>query len=766
VLADTAKLTVDLGLNDHFSGGLAAASRSLKGFDTQVGKLTSKIGKDLSNGLGQAIKNTEKLGLAVGGLALGAGVAAVKWAGDFQAQLNTINTIAFATPEALNKIGDGIRGIAKQTGLSLDDLTSSYYDLLSAGIKVADAQSVLNNAVTLGIGGLATTAQTVDLLTTAYNAYGLDAAGATKATDMFAQAVADGKVKADQIAETFANVASIAKAYGIGINQIAASYGFLTAQGVPAAEVTTEMNRAIISLIKPLPALAKAQKDLKINFTDEIRTKGLIPALQELRDYSDKTKIPLIELLGRVEAVKYVLQTTGPQEAGFLAELARINSSSGEAAKQAAERQQGFNYELGKFQAAVKDAGITIGTVLLPKLTPMVEQLSKFINSNHDGIAGFGQKISAALSEVVGWVKKLDFRAIADDFRIAGDAAKSIVNAFLDAPPWLQQFLTVGFVANKFTGGAVQAIIGDLASGLIKGILGITAGVVNITAGVVNGGGGGLPNVSPAIGTIGAGATALTVAGLAAAVAVIAAPIVIEATHKPGDPTVGGGRLGFYPGVHSLIPGTAYAAQDTQHSNMGGILGNLPFQGSTGMFDTGSERAMVGMALRQSQRDLVAAYDAMVAATRKTAHELATLGVGGSGKTFHDFLLNFRKTGQGFGAEFKYLQTANPEGAAFPKSVAQDIAAQKRLLQQAQNRGDTKTAATIAGHIAKLEGLLKGTLTVKEPGMPGWAAALRAAFTVNVTTTVTANSGSKTTTHVSSFGTGRRYGSVGPGQIL
>lgn len=489
MIGETAQLAVELKLKDQgFSTGIAKDEASLKRLNTTVGKtggafqavaqhvggFQKNIGKafnDLGKGASTAVHNIEKMAFAAGALAVGGGVMAVKWAGDFQAQLNTINTIAFATPEALSKIGDGIRQVALDTGIGLDDLTSAYYDLLSAGVKAADAQSLLNNAVTLGIGGLATTTETVNLLTTAYNAYGLTAAQSTQATDMFAQAVADGKVKASEIAASFANVASIAKAYNVGINQIAASYGFLTAQGVPAAEVTTEMNRAIISLIKPLPALAKAQKDLKINFTDEIKSKGLVPALQILREYADKNKIPLIDLLGRVEAVKYALQTTGPQQAGFLAELAKINNSQGEAAKQAAARQQGLNFEIAKFKAAVHDAGIEIGTQLLPKITPVVHQLNDFFKNNRENISRFGSDLATAFENLAKWVGALNFGEIGASLKAAGMFARGLISAFLTAPQWLQTAVLTGWGLNKLTGGAVTNILGDLTKAAIGGAM-------------------------------------------------------------------------------------------------------------------------------------------------------------------------------------------------------------------------------------------------------------------------------------------------------
>src|SRR5688500_19395866 len=70
---------------------------------------------------------------------------------------NTFPTRRSSDLKVLGGIGEAIRGISRDTGVSTGDLTTAYYDLVSAGVKTADAQGVLNSAVTLGIGGLGTT---------------------------------------------------------------------------------------------------------------------------------------------------------------------------------------------------------------------------------------------------------------------------------------------------------------------------------------------------------------------------------------------------------------------------------------------------------------------------------------------------------------------------------------------------------------------------------------------------------------------------------
>jgi hypothetical protein len=115
--------------------------------------------------------------LGVAGLVGVMGVASIKAAADFQEQMGIINTIAHQTPHELDQTGQAIRRLSTESGTGLGDLTQGFYDLLSAGVPATKAMDALRQANTLAIGGLATTAQTVDLITTAINSYSLNTKG-------------------------------------------------------------------------------------------------------------------------------------------------------------------------------------------------------------------------------------------------------------------------------------------------------------------------------------------------------------------------------------------------------------------------------------------------------------------------------------------------------------------------------------------------------------------------------------------------------------
>jgi TP901 family phage tail tape measure protein len=469
-LIDTAKMVVDLSLRGNFSRNLGKVSRDLNRFDSRIDRSQSRANQ-FGQHIGLGIRNLGKLAI-VGASAMGTiAVASLKLAGDFEAQLNTINTIARETPAGLSKIGAQIRAIARETGTPLEELTKGYYDLLSAGIKAADAQTVLAAANRLAIGGLATTAETVDLLTTAINTYGFKASQASTIADIFAKAVERGKVTAAELAGAFSDIGPIAAASGIEIGEVAAAFARLTASGVPAAEAATQMRSAIVALTRKTPDLKKLEKQTHRNYLAIASKKGLVYALQLMRTDAKKAGIPLIELLGRVEGLNFTLATTGPNFDKYNKDLAAMRKATGTSAEQMAKREKGLNFQLERLRALAHDAGITIGSALLPKLTPLLEKLTAFVNlpSTQKGIADFGTAIAGLFSEAnisagVALLRDAFQTAkevapiVAESARATGAAVRLAVEAFKTLPKEVQALAIGALAVNKLTGGIVTTL--------------------------------------------------------------------------------------------------------------------------------------------------------------------------------------------------------------------------------------------------------------------------------------------------------------------
>lgn len=480
------ELAIKVLAQDYATGVLRNIGREVSGLDRTIGR-----------GMANAGRNIER-GLLIGATAAAGGIAiAVREAGNFEASLNTINTVARLTPEALGEVGEGMRKLARDTGADLDDLTTGYYDLVSAGIAASQAQKVLTSANTLAIGGLATTAEGVDLLTTALNSYGVSAdkqgAESERFADIFAKAIERGKVTAAELAQSFAQIGPLAAANGVEVEELAAAYAQLTAKGVPAGEAATQMTSALVALMRRTGDLEKLEEATGKSYLGIAGREGLVVALQQLREDGEAAGVPLIDLLGRIEGLNFVTNTTGDALDGYNQHLEAMADAEGTAAEQMSERQKGLNYQLQRLKANARDAAIEIGSALAPELADLASEAVDFLLAHRSDIKGFARDLAGGLREGVAYLKEIDWNAVMGTLSTVAGVGKTLLDAFLGAPGWVQTAVLTGWGLNKLTGGMVGDIFGQLASGLVRGILGINAGVVNVRGAVVNAPGGGVP---------------------------------------------------------------------------------------------------------------------------------------------------------------------------------------------------------------------------------------------------------------------------------
>jgi TP901 family phage tail tape measure protein len=265
-------------------GDTKAVEKDIEGVGKSpaVARGGTRAGQVFSNGIRQAMTG---LGTVVGATF----AEGIDSAAQFKDQIATIETVAGRGAVALNGLDKGALQLSKDTGKPIEDITQGMYDLVSAGVPANKVMEVLAASSNLAIGGLGTTADAVDAVTTAMNSYGQGTYSAAQITDVFAQAVASGKVTTAQIGSTLANVAPVAAQAGIGIEEIGAAYAVMTAKGFKAEQVTTDMQQAIVALISPNEALNRVQARTGINFAKLAREKGLAVALQKLREVTGAT---------------------------------------------------------------------------------------------------------------------------------------------------------------------------------------------------------------------------------------------------------------------------------------------------------------------------------------------------------------------------------------------------------------------------------------------------------------------------------------------
>ncbi|MDP6585857.1 MAG: phage tail tape measure protein, partial [Anaerolineales bacterium] len=196
------------------------------GKDGLSGKL-SKIGGRVV-GLG---KKFTKFGILAGGVLAG---ASMKVATDFDKGIREVTTLMDnVTDSTIPNMVKELKKLATVSGDSLKSLTKAKYDIVSAGFgEAAESAQVLVASTKLAIGGVTDTAKAADLLTTALNAYQLEASDVDEVSDMMFMTVKMGKTTMDQLAESLGQVLPFAKAGKMALDDVGASMAIMTASGL------------------------------------------------------------------------------------------------------------------------------------------------------------------------------------------------------------------------------------------------------------------------------------------------------------------------------------------------------------------------------------------------------------------------------------------------------------------------------------------------------------------------------------------------------
>lgn len=204
---------------------------------------TAKMG-----GVGNALT---KLGKATTVAGLGIAVASIKMAGDFQASMQKLVTTAGESQKNLQRVSDGVKNIAVQTGTSTKQLADGMYMVESAGFHGSQGLTVLKAAAEGARAEQAPLAEVTNAVTSALKSYHLPASSAVQITNQMVAAVGHGKMTFGEFAGSLSTVLPIASSAHLSFAQVGGAIATLTNHGTSAREATQELANAIRNLQKP-----------------------------------------------------------------------------------------------------------------------------------------------------------------------------------------------------------------------------------------------------------------------------------------------------------------------------------------------------------------------------------------------------------------------------------------------------------------------------------------------------------------------------------
>lgn len=368
---------------DRFSHVVDRMSKSASAFGATAQASAMRTSRQLSS-MGTS--------MLTAGVVMATGIGyAVNEASKFEKSMSNVSTTIDSTPELMKSMSDSVLNMAKKLPVPISQLTEALYDVVSAGIDAKDSMFVLEQSARLGIAGLGTSKEGVDIITSSLNAFNIKASESAKVANMVFKAVKYGKTTVSGIAESFGSSAALVKNSNVSLEEYLATTAVLTTTGMTASRAQTQVSSAVTALIKPSKTMSLIFSKLGVRDIPKwIKTNGgLVNSMKIVRNEADKMGILTSKAFGRKEGFSAMLSLLGPLADKFKEVYGDIKGSSNSMDEAVAKQQKTFSAGVQKMKNNLTILAIKIGNQLIPRLngfldrlTPIVEKTTSWMEKN------------------------------------------------------------------------------------------------------------------------------------------------------------------------------------------------------------------------------------------------------------------------------------------------------------------------------------------------------------------------------------------------
>lgn len=366
-------------------------------FSSVVNTMTRNAGKMNSAMQGASMRTSKVLSTAgTSMLSAGVGIASgiglvVNEAGKFEKAMANVSTTIDSTPESMRQMSEAVLSMAKRTPVPISELTAALYDVVSAGIDAKDSMFVLEQSSKLGIAGLGTAKEGVDIITSSLNSFNLKASESANVANMVFKAVKYGKTTVSELAESFGSSSALVKNANVSLAEYLATTATLTTTGMTASRAQTQVSSAVSALIKPSGTMSKVFKKLGVKDVPAwIKSNGsLVKSLQIVRDEGEKMGLLTSKSFGRKEGFSAMLSLLGPLAEKYKLVMGDIVSGTDSMTEAVAKQQKTFSAQFQLMKNKVSTLAISVGNQLLPAINELasslgntVEMVSRFAENN------------------------------------------------------------------------------------------------------------------------------------------------------------------------------------------------------------------------------------------------------------------------------------------------------------------------------------------------------------------------------------------------
>ncbi len=309
-----------------------------------------------------------------------AGFAIVKTSLKFGDSMAQITALSEASADQVARWREEILKLAPEVAKSPQELAEAMLFLASAGLKAGTEMDVLKIAAKASATGLGETKEIAKTLTNVLNAYGQENIDSARTAGILIEAVKQGTVEVDEMGQVIGKALPLASELGISFEELAAAQAALSLINADAAENMTSFMGIMRGLILPSDRAKKLLAGMGKTFADlreELKTKGLIATLQDLREGLDIEEIAT--LFPKVRGLTGLLNLTGKEAAKVDDIFKNVASAGVTDLDQAFEDIQTPGFQFRKAMAQLGVVAIMLGDVIVPMLVKALPPLIKAI---------------------------------------------------------------------------------------------------------------------------------------------------------------------------------------------------------------------------------------------------------------------------------------------------------------------------------------------------------------------------------------------------
>lgn len=207
----------------------------------------------------------------------------------------------------------GLKRLASQFGLPvLDQAEAAYQALSNQVVHGAEAFKFLEEANKFAIITNSSTTESVNLLSSAINAFALDASRAERINASFFKTIELGRVRSTDMADSFGDVAVLAKQLNITLEELQGTIATLTIQGIKYNKAQTQIRGLFIKLIKPTTEMKKLFRDIGVDSGEAaIKTFGWVGFLRKLEKVTKGSSTELAKYISRIRGISGAMALQG-----------------------------------------------------------------------------------------------------------------------------------------------------------------------------------------------------------------------------------------------------------------------------------------------------------------------------------------------------------------------------------------------------------------------------------------------------------------------